>query len=422
LNLLTDSPKPVSAITLIKNPGIFRLWTAGATVITIRWLELVGLGIYVYETTGSPLMVSAVMFCRMVPMVMFGMVAGALGARFDRKWLSTVGLAVMTLTAIVLALLANAGLLNIVHIAIGAFIAGVYNSGEFPVRRSMVADIAGAENAGTAMALESISLNGSRLMGPLFAGFALETSGVAGLYWVTAVLYGIGLIAIATLAYSRPPRDGDKRASFVSDLLAGVHELRTNRMLAAALSVTVTMNFFFFPFSTMVPVIGKEQFDLGATMIGLLASAHGVGAFFGALVLSLRPQGNLVKIYCYGSIFSLITLVAFPLAPTFETSAFCMLLTGLGISGFSATQAAIVYLAARPSCRTQAMGLLTVCIGTGPFGTLHLGYMADLMGAQWAVFAMAVEGVIALGLSTLIWPELRGRKIETVDNPAGKAR
>jgi hypothetical protein len=53
------------------------------------------------------------------------------------------------------------------------------------------------------------------------------------------------------------------------------------------------------------------------------------------------------------------------------------------------------------------MGLLTVCIGAGPLGMLHLGWLADWLGAAAALQVMALEGLVALALVALIWPEMR---------------
>ena len=53
------------------------------------------------------------------------------------------------------------------------------------------------------------------------------------------------------------------------------------------------------------------------------------------------------------------------------------------------------------------MGVLTVSIGTCPIGMLHVGLLADMFGAGNAIVIMAIEGLVALGLVALFWPELR---------------
>jgi hypothetical protein len=56
--------------------------------------------------------------------------------------------------------------------------------------------------------------------------------------------------------------------------------------------------------------------------------------------------------------------------------------------------------------RSRVMGVLTVAIGAGPLGMLHLGWLADWLGAAAAVQIMAAEGLIALALTAVIWPEI----------------
>ena len=69
-------------------------------------------------------------------------------------------------------------------------------------------------------------------------------------------------------------------------------------------------------------------------------------------------------------------------------------------------QATLAFLHAAPEYRRRVMGVLTVCIGTGPLGFAHLGLMAEWFGAPMAVAIMAVEGIVALLIALLIWPEI----------------
>ncbi len=84
-----------------------------------------------------------------------------------------------------------------------------------------------------------------------------------------------------------------------------------------------------------------------------------------------------------------------------------MFAAGLGIACFGAMQSTIVFSATTPRMRTRVMGVLVVCIGAGPIGVLHLGLMAEWLGAQQALTVMAIEGLLAIAISALLWPELR---------------
>jgi hypothetical protein len=80
-----------------------------------------------------------------------------------------------------------------------------------------------------------------------------------------------------------------------------------------------------------------------------------------------------------------------------------LVLTGLGQAGFSIMQATLVYLAAPPEMRGRIFGVLTVCIGVGPLGFLHIGLLADAIGARSATMATGLEGLVVLLLTRRFW-------------------
>ena len=89
-----------------------------------------------------------------------------------------------------------------------------------------------------------------------------------------------------------------------------------DRRLSAILLVTIIYNIFAWPFTSMIPVIGRDQLRLGPEGVGLLTSVDGVGAFVGALVLALwLTPGWHARAYVGGVVVYLLSLIAFALAP-----------------------------------------------------------------------------------------------------------
>ena len=78
-------------------------------------------------------------------------------------------------------------------------------------------------------------------------------------------------------------------------------------------------------------------------------------------------------------------------------------LRGRGGAGFSTMQATLVYLAAPPEMRSRILGVLSVCIGTGPIGFVWLGLLADTIGAHWATAATGAIGLLAMALTRKLW-------------------
>ena len=97
---------------------------------------------------------------------------------------------------------------------------------------------------------------------------------------------------------------------------------------------------------------------------------------------------------------TLAGLIAFALAPSPFVAGIALLLTGLSGAAFATLQATIVYLAAPVEMRSRILGVLSVCIGTGPIGFLWLGWLADWIGAPDATAITGAMGLLALAAST----------------------
>ena len=74
-----------SPLSLLGQPNFLKAWMVGAVVGTMRWLDMLAIGVYVHEVTGSALTVAMTLFVRMLPMFLFGAIAGAYAERVDRK-------------------------------------------------------------------------------------------------------------------------------------------------------------------------------------------------------------------------------------------------------------------------------------------------------------------------------------------------
>jgi hypothetical protein len=157
----------------------------------------------------------------------------------------------------------------------------------------------------------------------------------------------------------------------------------------------------------MIPVIGHDNLDLGAVGIGLLASMDGVGAFCGAVVIALVAKPAMfARLYVGGVVIYLLMLPVFALAANPLLAGTVLLATGVANAGFSIMQATLVYLAAPPEMRSCIFGVLSVCIGVGMVGFIHLGLLAGIIGASWATATIGVEGILVMLLTRRFWRAL----------------
>lgn len=392
---------------LVADSNFRRLWWVGWSNETMRWLEIVATSVFVFELTGSALAVALVNLVRMAPTIFVGVFAGELAERVSRKTLVMASLALSCGTSIVLGTLVLVGVVAVWHIAVGGLISGLVFTVEFPGRRNLIGEIAGSDRVGAAMALDSVSRNSTRVFGPALGGLLLQQVGLEGAYYLAALFYAISFVILGGLVY-RPPRLPKGRWKVFSNIVEGMRYVRSRRTIVGVLVITVVMNVWGFVYATMVPVIGKEEYHVDAFSIGLLLSAEGLGAMIGALTIALYAQPrHFAKLYLYGPVLFLTGLIGFAISNSFLVSLAILFVGGIGMAGFNTMQGTIPFLAAPPEIRGRVMGVLSMAIGTGPIGILHVGLLAHWLGAPAAVMIIAVEGLVAIIATVILLPEVR---------------
>jgi MFS family permease len=390
---------------MIDAPDFWRLWYVGLIVSTVRWVETVAVAVVVYQRTNSAFLVSMITMLRVLPMGLFGAFLGALAERFDRGRTLLLVLLLMGATSVVLVILDRTGQLEIWHLTVASFVNGCGWCTDNPVRRVMIGEVVGREQMGTAMSLDVGANNASRMIGPVVGGVLLAWSGIRGAFVLSMLLYCTALWAVVTIR-SRTPHTTTSGA-VLTRIAEGLALVRSDKRLIGVLVVTVIFNVFGWPFTGMIPVIGRDRLNLGPEGVGLLAAVDGIGAFVGALLAALwltpRRYGQtyLGGVACY-----LIAVVMFALVQTPALAGAALLVTGLAGAAFATMQATLVYLAAPLDMRSRILGVLTVCIGTGPIGFLWLGWLADRIGAHNATAVTGVLGLLAMAATWRWWKEI----------------
>ncbi|MBT7667258.1 MAG: hypothetical protein HN608_20275, partial [Rhodospirillaceae bacterium] len=164
----TSGPDLVESDTrvLLRDPNFLSFWLVGGFTGVIRWFQLLALGVYTFETTNSPLLVSIVPLLWMLPLALCGPFVGAIADKLNRKILLAGSLAMITLVSGAMAGLAWAGELEFQHIAIASILSGIFWATDMPVRRRLLGDLSGGA-VSTAMSLDAATGNATRMLGPL---------------------------------------------------------------------------------------------------------------------------------------------------------------------------------------------------------------------------------------------------------------
>jgi MFS family permease len=392
---------------LFKNPSFLRVWGLGFIGNTMRWLETLAIGIFVYEVTTSALLVALMTIARQLPLALFGSFIGPFAERFNRKQLLMLGSTVMTVSVSCLAVSAYFSFLEIWHIAILVFINGTCWTLDYPVRRTLVGEFSGPERMGAGISLDSATTNVTRMLGPFLGGVTYGFLGLEGAFIISAVSHFICICIACSLVFEFQPLN-QKAESYFLLLKEGLIIVKKSPQLIGVYLVTIILNIFGFPYASMVPVLGRDVYKVEPALIGILSAAEGAGAFVGALVVAffIRPSW-FNKVYTIGALTFISGIFCLSLVDKYFLGISILWVAGLGMAGFGAMQSTLVLTLAPKNARSRLMGVLSVCIGCAPIGLLNLGLLADLFGAQIALTIVSSAGFATLLLTIIIIPQLR---------------
>ncbi|MCH9674019.1 MAG: MFS transporter, partial [Gammaproteobacteria bacterium] len=227
-----------AAWALLKHADFRRVWFAGGLFGTIRWLEMLSVGVYTFDRTGSPLLVSAMMVARMLPMILFGSVFGAYAERFERRRLLLTGLSLMVVLSIVMAGLGQWIEYPLWLLAIAMFASGTFFATDFPVRRTILAEIAGVTRIGNAMAIDSATNNATRMVGPALGGIVYQSLGLKGAYALAAIVLSVCLLLVLTVRFRSKP-SLQLSTSVFANMVEGFRYIKGQPRLVGALVITM---------------------------------------------------------------------------------------------------------------------------------------------------------------------------------------
>ncbi len=380
---------------LLASPDFLRLWLVGAFANAMRWLELLASGLFAYEVTGSALIVTAVVAARQLPQLLLGAFAGAVSEAVNRKVIVMAALLVPAVVSTLLATLATTGHLALWHVALGNLISGTMWATEMSTRRRMVGEVAGPHRIVPAVAIDSATNAATRLIGPLLGGLAFQWLHMKGAYTLTALVQFGGAFAMASLVHEQVTRPL-ALARIPAEIAEGLRFARTKPLILLVFGIPIVTNTFAFAYSGLVAPLGLGDFGVSPSLVGLLAAGEPIGALMGGALIAagfLRMDRRIV--FAGGAALFMVALIVMALSQSYWLALAVLIVGGFGTAGFGNMQTTLMLTEAPAAMRSRLMGIVTVCIGTGPIGILAAGALSDQIGPRHAVLVMASLGLVA---------------------------
>jgi MFS family permease len=374
----------------------FRRYFAGQFVSMIgTWIQSVAFMWLAYKLSGSTWFTGLVGFLQAAPHLFLAPFAGVPGDRVNRRKLLMAVLALMALQSVILAVLTVMELITPWQLAALALWNGVCNAFETPTRQSIFVQLIDRrEDLPNAIAMNSMLMNGTRLVGPSIGGLLIVAAGEWLCFTLNAISYAAVLLALMRLRVTRaPPARAPSHP--LADLAEGwryaMGFLPTRRMLFTLATVSFAIS----PYATLMPAMAVQAFNSGPELVGLFIGAVGLGAVVSAIGLARRPSiRGLAKWIGYAGIIAGLGAIGFGFSRNVYLSALLMAMAGFGMFLTGAACNTILQSVVDEDKRSRVMSYYTMFfIGVAPIGHYLAGWLAEHIGPP---LTFVVGGVISL--------------------------
>jgi MFS family permease len=393
---------PAAVLRLLRQRNFGPYFVGNAVSASGAWFQNLAAAVLIYRLTHSALLLGVLQFAQFGPILLLAPWTGSAADRFDRRRLLLTTQAAQTTLTAALAGLAFGGLateqvvlggLATEQVVLGfAFALGVLTAFALPAQQALIASLVERDDLPAAVALNSMTYNLARAVGPSLAALVINSFGVATAFAVNSGSY---LVLAAAVLIVRP-RAQERAES--SRLLDSLRLLRAEPRLAAYLVVVAVVGFASDPVNALAPAFARA-FGREESVGGYLLGAFGAGAVIAAVLVAGRVAGSRRRMTSTLALLG-CSMVLFSITPWFPVALAVLAVAGFGYLASNTSATSRLQLEVSESQRGRIMALWGIAfLGVRPLASLVDGAIASTAGVRTAGVVLALP---ALGAAVAI--------------------
>ena len=392
-----------------------RFWLGSAASVGGFQLLIMGQGWLVYELSGSPLHLGFLGAASSIPTIAVALVGGVIADRVDRRRMLIATSSTIAGLLVLLAILDGTGVVEVWHVlAIAAAVALVAGL-DFPSRQAFFPSLIGREHIMSAVALNSMLWQGSRIVLPGLGGVVIALTDT----WVVFAASALGFVAMSrvmaslapTPAADLPLATGHSGRQFVD----GFRFIASRRLFWVLILLTYAATFFGISYVQLMPAFAR-LLGAGETGYGLLLSAMGVGAITGNLIVaSMQRSPRLGRLLLVAPLGGAAAIVAFALCVAllpgrpagYLLALGCGMMVAMCMSMYFVSSMTQLQLAVPDALRGRVMGIYSICFSLVPLGGLLGGVVAAVTSPPFAAALNAGVLAAVVAVTAVTQPSIR---------------
>jgi MFS family permease len=379
---------PQAALRLIRSRQFGPYFVGNAASASGTWFQNLAASLLVYRLTHSPFLLGVLNFCNFIPVLALAPWAGSAADRFDRRRLlitTQIAATGLSATLAVLAWSGRADQWTVIAFALGLGVASAFSA---PASTAFISQLVGREDLPSAVALNSMTYNIARAVGPALAAVSVKQLGIPASFAINAASYLL-FVAGLSIVEPRPAARARRGEARLRESLALVR--RTPRLLVFLLIVTA-VGFASDPINTLAPAFARE-FGYHDTVAGLIIGAFGFGAVSAAFLLAGRVAGTRQRMVATLLLLGL-GVICFSVSPWLALGFLFLFLAGFGYLASNTHATTRLQLEVEESQRGRIMALWSVAfLGLRPVASLVDGALAGAFGVRVAGVCLALPAL-----------------------------
>ena len=390
------------------------LWIGNFFANTAQWFQLLSVGWLVRDLTESlaysGLLVVTVGGMTTLPTLIVGPWAGVLGDRVDRRKLVMNIQIFMTGAAIAFALTVHLDQVQWWHAYAYVLVSGACWSASITMRQTLVANTVPREALVNAYAFNTLTITGTRMIGPFFGGILIATLGFTWNFAIEACLYAATVLAFLPMKtpYYQQGTAGSGGSPW-ANFLEGIQYIRKKeRLILNLILLGLIPNVLLHPVWFMLPVFTVEVLHRSADVGGYLLAFTGLGGLLSAITIASVGFGNNRGLICLWAILlSSVSVVLFAHSHWLVPALVLIAVMSLAQATFRTSSGTLIQSLVPDQLRSRVTSLELYGQGFVFMSSLAVGLLVDLTTVVVALTVVGLAGLILGSLSYLILPSVR---------------
>ncbi|MFO7712468.1 MAG: MFS transporter [Dehalococcoidia bacterium] len=395
----------------LKNPA-FRLYFGNMLGYMAGMnMEMTARNWLIYELTRSPTILGLKSLAVAGPMLFFSLFGGVIANRVQKNRVLFVGQMLSAVISVSIAIALATGYLSGERagswwiLIVAAAFQGTVSSLMMPSRHVMLYEIVGGRQLLNAVSLNTLAMNGMRVLGPALAGLVIESFEVTTAYYVITGLYLTSSLVIPFLPRTKPTGLGGQGA--ISEIKEGINYVRKDTTILLVLVYALIAIILATPYWTLIPIVAVEVLEVGAGGLAMMMSSIGIGAIAGSLILASLPDRRRGLLLILSAIGFAMALIGFAFSSSWYLSLALLVVAGLGQSGLIAVTTTVLQDYSLDEYRARVMSIFGMEVGLIGFGGFGAALLSEVIPVQWVIGGFAMVLVFLSVVTLALVPRLR---------------